>query len=784
MKIRINNYPTLLLAALALLLLSCVKEPDVPEPPVGRTIHYSATVEEGTVTRATLDGGNHYIFETGDRLYVVNTGADAGDLHGILTLVSGAGQTSATFAGELTCEGDFEPVSSTPLSATLIGAHDLIHSFTGGILDAERNYPENVFTSTLADAVSRYSDFISTGAPTFDSHAFTLAQQSSFLVFSVKYSAETVAADTPVTARVFNGGQSPIWTATVYAVASSLTSTRTDFVIAFPGGSTSLSGASFSVTWGNNPEDQYEDSLNNNNNITLAVNTYYNVTRTTIEDHNYFRIKATQASTNVWFNYNYEDSGIEYSVDEGAHWEQYTSGNIELANAGDVIWVRGSRSNYSNINPNDTWGGPDDKPIFRADKKCYIAGNVMTLLADKDNIAAEAFRGAFSRGNTAVDYIDIDPDDPLLLPATTLADNCYKNMFRNCTFLIRTPDLPADVLANGCYSNMFRQCTRLTTIPSVLAATQLYEDCYREMFRGCTALVSGPSGFLPSTDLATSCYQQMFNGCTKLASTPALPATTLASHCYDTMFSGCTKLTTAPALPATTLVSGCYYQMFSGCSILAAAPALPATTLASECYRAMFTNCTTLTSSPVLAATTLASSCYYEMFKGCTGLTTAPALPATTLTGATSCYRGMFQGCTKLTSGPALSATTLANNCYQSMFQGCTGLTSAPALPATTLAGTCYQSMFQGCTSLTTAPDLTAATLVSNCYNSMFSGCTSLNYIKCLAQSGFNASNCLKEWVKNVSGSGTFYYYTGVTNWVADSNNGIPTGWTAYDTTS
>ena len=118
------------------------------------------------------------------------------------------------------------------------------------------------------------------------------------------------------------------------------------------------------------------------------------------------------------------------------------------------------------------------------------------------------------------------------------------------------------------------------------------------------------------------------------------------------------------------------------------------------------------------------------------------------------------------------------------MFQGCTGLTSAPALPATTLAGTCYQSMFQGCTSLTTAPDLTAATLVSNCYNSMFSGCTSLNYIKCLAQSGFNASNCLKEWVKNVSGSGTFYYYTGVTNWVADSNNGIPTGWTAYDTTS
>ena len=195
-------------------------------------------------------------------------------------------------------------------------------------------------------------------------------------------------------------------------------------------------------------------------------------------------------------------------------------------------------------------------------------------------------------------------------------------------------------------------------------------NCYRSMFRDCTSLTQAPA--LPATTLATYCYHSMFLGCTSLTQAPDLPATTLATYCYSAMFSGCTSLTHAPALPATTLADYCYNSTFRDCTSLAQAPALPATTLALYCYFNMFLGCTSLTQAPDLPATTLASSCYRYTFRDCTSLTQAPALPATTL--ATNCYQHMFSGCTGLAQAPALPATTLADRCYNSMFNGCTSL--------------------------------------------------------------------------------------------------------------
>ena len=169
-------------------------------------------------------------------------------------------------------------------------------------------------------------------------------------------------------------------------------------------------------------------------------------------------------------------------------------------------------------------------------------------------------------------------------------------------------------------------------------------NCYRSMFRDCTSLTQAPA--LPATTLATYCYHSMFLGCTSLTQAPALPATTLATYCYSAMFNGCTSLTQAPALPATTLATYCYSAMFSGCTSLTQAPALPATTLADYCYNSMFRDCTSLTQAPALPATTLATNCYQHMFYGCTSLTQAPALPATTL--ANRCYNSMFNGCASL----------------------------------------------------------------------------------------------------------------------------------------
>ena len=151
---------------------------------------------------------------------------------------------------------------------------------------------------------------------------------------------------------------------------------------------------------------------------------------------------------------------------------------------------------------------------------------------------------------------------------------------------------------NARFCCLFENCSVLTSAPE-LPATTLADYCYRDMFSGCTNLTSAP--VLPATTLVNNCYQAMFSGCTSLESAPKLPATTLADNCYYDMFFGCTSLTAAPKLPVTTLASRCYYEMFYNCTSLESAPELPATELAEACYCRMFSGCKNLSSVTMLA---------------------------------------------------------------------------------------------------------------------------------------------------------------------------------------
>ena len=81
------------------------------------------------------------------------------------------------------------------------------------------------------------------------------------------------------------------------------------------------------------------------------------------------------------------------------------------------------------------------------------------------------------------------PSKTLALPATTLTNYCYSNMFNGCSKLTTAPALPATTLANNCYSYMFHGCISLTTAPA-LPATTLANNCYNRMFYECKNLRS------------------------------------------------------------------------------------------------------------------------------------------------------------------------------------------------------------------------------------------------------------------------------------------------------
>ena len=96
----------------------------------------------------------------------------------------------------------------------------------------------------------------------------------------------------------------------------------------------------------------------------------------------------------------------------------------------------------------------------------------------------------------------------------------------------------------------------------ILPATTLTDGCYREMFSGCTSLTTAPE--LPATTLASNCYNSMFNGCASLITAPELPATTLIGYCYGYMFRNCTNLNYIKCLAANIPVSSCTNTWLQG----------------------------------------------------------------------------------------------------------------------------------------------------------------------------------------------------------------------------
>ena len=221
---------------------------------------------------------------------------------------------------------------------------------------------------------------------------------------------------------------------------------------------------------------------------------------------------------------NQQGYNLYYSKDNGETWQSWSDSVLSVV-SGDVILFKNELENYNDLFSESTAG-------------FEVYGNILSIIYGDDfigktDISQSAFMELF------INCTGLTSTENLILPATTLAYNCYNSMFQGCTSLVNAPELPATTLADACYNSMFSYCTSLVTAPE-----------------------------LPATTLANNCYSNMFMRCTSLVTAPELPATTLADKCYTSMFYDCTSLVTAPELPATTLANYCYYSMFGGCTLL------------------------------------------------------------------------------------------------------------------------------------------------------------------------------------------------------------------------
>lgn len=124
---------------------------------------------------------------------------------------------------------------------------------------------------------------------------------------------------------------------------------------------------------------------------------------------------------------------------------------------------------------------------------------------------------------TSIPDFPHDPDATYVLgngtgdPKNNPDGICYQMFFR-CNKLTTLNDKKLfnskSALGKSCFQDMFSTCSLLETVPDdFLPATTLAESCYRGMFQS-TAIIEAP--VLPATTLVKDCYRWMFTSCSKL----------------------------------------------------------------------------------------------------------------------------------------------------------------------------------------------------------------------------------------------------------------------------
>lgn len=194
-----------------------------------------------------------------------------------------------------------------------------------------------------------------------------------------------------------------------------------------------------------------------------------------IYSERYLTIEALEDGLTV----DIDNDGFEYCIDGSGEWIQLsTYEKTETINTGQKLHFRG------NLIPDAEYGIGS----FSANKNFNVTGNAMSLLFGDEGYLNNSLEG--KKG--ALRYLFYQCDklknvSPNLLPATTLSDACYANMFEGCDGLIKPPELPAVNLTYECYYCMFASCNSITIAP-ILPATTLAKYCYEGMFQVCRNL--------------------------------------------------------------------------------------------------------------------------------------------------------------------------------------------------------------------------------------------------------------------------------------------------------
>ena len=463
------------------------------------TLTTTVCLDDGATTRALTSGGVK-TFAAGEQIAVVYENMSAATVKTVSAALTAAdiasGSHSATFTVTLT----------NPKPG---GSVKYIYPAAMAKADGSENYNALVAQDGTLANLSSFLDFAKyEGTLTADAklptNTVTLTNQLAILALTVKNSDGSSDLTSTITDLTISDGTNSYFVSRKAAAGPIYVAIR-------PTAAANIDVSAFGGTY------VYTKSLSGKS--YLANNIYNLGWKMTAGDNMLSTPLTLEAKTDGTIRIEKPAIGMKYKKNTEGKVTISTTDDIDIpVNAGDIVQFFGNGTSITNYDDART-------NFFDGTADCYIYGNIMSLVnetgfASATSVSANAFRDLFNGNSELYNH----PTKRLILPATTLAENCYRSMFSNCTSLTVAPALPATMLADYCYDYMFANCSRLTVAPA-LPATTLKLGCYSSMFFRCGGLTVAPS--LSATTLAEACCQNMFKGCTSLTTVPAtLPATT------------------------------------------------------------------------------------------------------------------------------------------------------------------------------------------------------------------------------------------------------------------
>ena len=135
----------------------------------------------------------------------------------------------------------------------------------------------------------------------------------------------------------------------------------------------------------------------------------------------YLSFKFVTDGTVKWQNVK---GDIEYSKNGGSTWTAFNGATVS-ATTGDEIWFKGSLTGGCGANTEKS------SSKFYTSGYFFASGNIQSLCGFYNTLQVYHFSYLFSKCS----FLNIDENNKLLLPATTLADSCYNSMFQGCASL-------------------------------------------------------------------------------------------------------------------------------------------------------------------------------------------------------------------------------------------------------------------------------------------------------------------------------------------------------------